>query len=182
MKEEIISRIQDDQRENLLKKLFGLLDSDEGRIGADAKDKFGNRFELKSGTKKSVTTTRDVGVHTLKKWLGKHWIVGFGKINFGKFEFEEIYYLSPNDMRGFCQKIEKKISPDLNIFNEVQNILKKEKYSSEKIERLKYLVNRGYTLNNPKIPYKYIVENGVLLKKWNKKILNEAINLRSKKI
>ena len=85
-------------------------------------------------------------------------------------------------MRGFCQKIEKKISPDLNIFNEVQNILKKEKYSSEKIERLKYLVNRGYTLNNPKIPYKYIVENGVLLKKWNKKILNEAINLRSKKI
>ena len=182
MKEKIISRIQDDKREKLLKKLFRLLDSDEGRIGADAKDESGNRFELKSGTKRSVTTTRDVGIHTLKKWLEKHWIVGFGKIVSKKFKIEEIYYLSPNDMREFCQKIESKISPDLNILNEVCAMLKKEKYSSEKIERLKYLVNRGYTLNNPKIPYKYIVSNGVLLKKWNKKSLKDAISLRSKKV
>ena len=87
--------IQDDTRERMLKKMFGLKDSNEGRIGADAIDDLGNRFELKSGTGKSVTTTRDVGLHTLQKWLGKHWLVGFGEIKLDNFtsiqKYKEIH-------------------------------------------------------------------------------------------
>ena len=172
--------IQDDTRERMLKKMFGLKDSNEGRIGADAIDDLGNRFELKSGTGKSVTTTRDVGLHTLQKWLGKHWLVGFGEIKLDNFEFIEIYYLSPNDMKGFCEKIFNKINPDLIIFEEAKKILKKNNFTFDKIERLEYLVKRGYTLNNPKIPYKYIKDNGIFLNEWSEESLKNAIKLRSK--
>ena len=80
-------QIQDSVREEMLMELFGLMDSGEGRIGADAVDKNGRRFELKSGTKKSVTTARDIGLHTLEKWRGKHWLIGFGKQCITKFSF-----------------------------------------------------------------------------------------------
>ena len=145
---EKIPQIQDDVREDKLKTLFNLLDSNEGRIGADAKDKEGRRFELKSGTKRSVTTARDVGIHTLDKWRGKHWLVGFGSIKSNQFEFNEIYYLSPEDMEGFCKKIHNKIFPDLQLWNSAEEILKNNNFDGERIIRLEYLIKRGYTLTN----------------------------------
>lgn len=172
-------QIQDDVREDMMRKMFGLLESSEGRIGADAVDASGRRFELKSGTKRSVTTARDVGLHTLEKWRGKHWLVGFGAIKSGQFEFEEVYYLSPNDMEGFCQKISSKISPDLAIWDKAKAYLSSCDMNAQEIDRLEYLVNRGYTLNNPKIPYKYILDNGVKLTDWNEQALQRETNARN---
>jgi len=173
------TQIQDDVREDMLKKIFSLKDSGEGRMGADAIDDKKRRYELKSGSKKMVTTARDVGLHTIKKWREKHWLVGFGKVKQNKFLFDEIFYLSPNDMEPFYQKIENKIQPDLDLLEEIKINLSK-KMDQTKLERLEYLILRGYTLNNPKIPYSYIVDNGHLLKKWNSKELEAAIGLRTK--
>tara|TARA_Y100000294_G_scaffold159874_1_gene163087 strand:- start:548 stop:766 length:219 start_codon:yes stop_codon:yes gene_type:complete len=59
-------QIQDAVREEMMMEMFDLKDSGEGRIGADAIDCDGRRFELKSGTKKSVTTARDVGLRDFR--------------------------------------------------------------------------------------------------------------------
>jgi hypothetical protein len=171
-------QIQDSVREEMLMELFGLMDSGEGRIGADAVDKNGRRFELKSGTKKSVTTARDVGLHTLEKWRGKHWLIGFGEQINREFNFTEIHYLAPKDLEGFCKKIEIKIKPDLNILEDAKIILNEQNFDSQKLERLEYLVTRGYTLNNPKIPYRYVLDNGTRLTRWTESELQNAILLR----
>ena len=157
-----------------MRKLFKLSESGESRIGADAVDNEKRRFELKSGTTKSTTTARDVGLHTLEKWLGKHWLIGFGEKKSGQFQFNEIFYLSPEDMKPFCDRIREKIQPDLDLLKKVKTALG-DRVSDEERSRLEYLVNRGYTLNNPKIPYAYVEANGTKLTKFNAKTLKKAI-------
>lgn len=46
--DDVVQTIQDAARETLMRERFGLLESHEGRMGADAVDELGNRYELKS--------------------------------------------------------------------------------------------------------------------------------------
>jgi len=50
-----------------------------------------------------------------------------------------------------------------------------DRVSDEERSRLEYLVNRGYTLNNPKIPYAYVEAHGTKLTKFNAKTLKKAV-------
>jgi hypothetical protein len=157
-----IEEIQDSARQNELRKLFDLQDPGLGRMGPDAIDERGNVYELKSTTKESVGTGRDVGFHTIKEYRKKHWI--FGKYEFNRskrrWELVETYYCSPNMMKDYFDQLEKRLLPDLRYYERIRQFLVSHG-CPEPLERLDYLVKRGITKNNPKIPYHYIQEHCV---------------------
>ena len=62
--------IQDQAREDMMVNLLGLKKA-EGRLGHDAEDDKGNIFELKSSTKNSFGTGRDVSISMINKWRKK---------------------------------------------------------------------------------------------------------------
>jgi hypothetical protein len=191
---------QDDTRENAMRELFSLYkDESEGRSGVDAYldlDGYTLPFELKTTSKRSVTTVRDFGLDHVEKWRGKHWLIGFFIDN------REYYkYGSPDMMAQWIQSKEDYISSDLKLaslssdnlnlddmysvlgkkalytYEDAKNIqkmqYKKEEYLSLQDvndgyspsrmleilkDRVKYLIQRGSTLNNPHIPLKYFNE------------------------
>ncbi len=107
--------VQDDKRENQLRKLFHLEKRDESRIGTDAVldlDGVEIPFELKSTTTDSVTTARDFGKEHIRKWKNKHWLIGFYD---KKQELERCLYGSPETMAPWIKSIEEYIKPDIQI-------------------------------------------------------------------
>lgn len=173
-----IETVQDKNREEKLRKLLNLIDPKEGRMGCDAIDNKNRKYELKSMTKNSCTTSRDVGLHTIQKWRTRHWIIGKGKNLKNGFVFEEIYYVSKKNMEEWYLSIENKIKPDLDLLKKITQILKKNKKITKlNIERLDYLIKRGYTLNNPKIPLDYIKKKGTLLTEPYDASLIESVKL-----
>ena len=130
-------------------------------MGADALGDHDEPIELKSTTKEGVTTARDVGPHTLTKWREKYWIVGKGHQVGEKFEFEEIYFLSPSMLEEWLGTLEAWFRDNLRILDQVKELLRNSKVSEEDQTRLAYLVERGMTKNNPKIFMQYVREHGV---------------------
>lgn len=130
-------------------------------MGPDAIDEQGIEYELKSTTKNSVGTARDVGFHTIKAWRKKHWV--FGRYVFNsqqaKWELVETYYCSPAMMADYFNNLEKRLRPDMEYYQRARKFLQ-ERGFPESLNRLDYLVKRGITLNNPKIPWHYVQKNG----------------------
>lgn len=117
--------VQDNARELLMRQLFALA-KEEGasRIDADATLRLDGvvvEFELKSTTKGSVSTGRDVGQQHFNKWKTRHWLFGF----FDK-QQRPLYYLyaPPAKMREWIEEKEEYVLPDLLIANMVDAILK----------------------------------------------------------
>ena len=52
---------------------------------------------------------------------------------------------------------------DLDLLQRVIETIKDGNFTDEEIARLEYLVRRGYMINNPKIPWRYIEEYGQFL-------------------
>lgn len=109
--------VQDDKRERRLRDLFGLVKPEgSGRMGTDAELPLpppeGRRveFELKSATRSKITTARDLGPPHLKKWSGKHWLIGF--FDAGGATLKECYYASPAQMKPWLEKTELYIKLD----------------------------------------------------------------------
>ena len=158
---DVLVEVQDNIREMQLRTLFNLRSGGTSRIGHDARDNFDNPFELKTTTKNSVTTARDVGPHTLEKWRGRYWICAKGRNMPAGFVIEEIYFLSPSMMKEWIDSIEARFKPDLELLESVLDILRQSEFETSKEERLEYLVKRGITLNNPKISWHYVKSNGI---------------------
>lgn len=156
--------VQDSRREHAIRRLFGLQKSGQGRMGADAVDDSGNEYELKSTTKEGVSTARDVGPHTIEKWRKRYWLFAKGRNLGSGFEIEATYFLHPDDMEGWFQKLEKRFAQDLSLLRRAKPVLRQAGLSPQEIERLQYLVGRGLTLNNPKVPWDYVRRHGVLIK------------------
>ncbi|WP_339465437.1 MULTISPECIES: hypothetical protein [unclassified Pseudomonas] len=103
---------QDDAREKQMCELFNLRkDETEGRSGIDAfldLESGSIPFELKTTSKGSVTTVRDFGLDHIKKWKGKHWLIGF-------FHAGNNYYVygSPCAMAPWIASKETYIAPDI---------------------------------------------------------------------
>ena len=148
--------VQDKARQEKLRKLCGLRDSGQGRMGADAVDAGENEFELKSATGNNVTTARDVGPHTVKKWRKRYWIVARGRNLQSGFKVDSIYLLHPKDLEGWFRRLEGRFADDQRLLSHAKRCLRKAGYPTEAIDRLNYLVLRGITLNNPKIPWDYV--------------------------
>lgn len=109
--------VQDDAREDILVKVFNLRqDDDRARHDPDAYLDFQSHrfyFELKSTTKKSISTVRDFGPDHIEKWLDMHWIVGFFKS--GTKSPTYCYYLAPRDMREWTNEIWSNIKFDFEM-------------------------------------------------------------------
>lgn len=200
---------QDDDRENMMRDLFGLYkDENEGRSGVDAYFNYKGSeipFELKTTSKGSVTTVRDFGPDHIEKWKNKHWLIGFF------IDGEEYYkYGTPEMMNPWISSKEDYIKPDFMLadlssgkltLDDLYTVIgRKDFYSyddAKKIQKMQYskqrylelqdisngyspnrmlsilqnrnhyLIERGSTLNNPHIPFKYF--NG-----WTKISENHA--------
>jgi len=160
--DDVVQTIQDAARETLMRERFGLLESSEGRMGADAVDELGNRYELKSATRSGVTTGRDLGMHTLQRYRTRYWIICRGtNLRRAGFVVEECRFLSPSMLEGWFQQIERRLQSDLDLLERVLSIIRRRGFAEAEIERLSYLVHRGYTLNNPKIPWHYVETHGI---------------------
>jgi len=157
--------VQDNKREDQIIRLFGLIKLG-GRAGVDAKDEFGHLFEIKSTTKPSVGTGRDVSVEMLNNWRKQFWIIAKGKNYASGFRPEQIYFLSPTMMEAELKRIEDMISPSLELKDKVIRVLTHQvprQFTDEELGKISYLMARGSTKNNPHISWPYIVEHGILI-------------------
>lgn len=109
--------VQDDAREQQLAALFNLrIKKDRTRADEDAwlvLDEMDLPFELKSTSKKSVTTARDVGLDHLTKWRTRHWIVGFYDGTGTDLRYS--VYASPAVMRPWIEQKASYIQPDYDL-------------------------------------------------------------------
>ncbi len=112
--------VQDDERERELVRMFNLhWDSSHQRGGVDANlnvEVHGQSYlfevEVKSSTKDSVSTARDVGMEHIQKWRRKLFVIGFYSGERGRPELKRRLCLTPIDMEPWIGQIETKISVD----------------------------------------------------------------------
>jgi hypothetical protein len=180
---------QDDIREKAQIKHFGLSDFSETNRGnqywPDAKTVFSSSdrevtVELKTKpefvlskkslkSKNDVSTARGFGPKKAKEWKKKTDIFIFSEYSGAKWNgnFNEHYALTPDALDPWIQ--EKVVKP----FNEGRKKyfgfseakakilpLLKGQIGEEDLERLFYTIEVGTSLNDPKIPWKYIKEHG----------------------
>lgn len=138
--------VQDDRRENEMRRLFRLLPGD-GREGVDAYLELGGSkipFELKSTTKTSFSTVRDLGHDHIEKWQRVHWLFAVYDADGDLIQYS--LYGSPRLMRPWITQMEAYIRPDFQLaelvpelitMNEVSRIVgKKPFYTYEDARRL----------------------------------------------
>lgn len=161
MEAEEFGEIQDNERETMIRDLFGLQRSGESRGGIDAVDLDRNAFELKSGTKDGITTGRDVGLHTLARYRRRYFLACKGKKPKNKsFVIEECCVATPAMLEWWMERIEKKLMKDFTLAEKALAALAADEgFKSDELERVRYLFRRGYTLNNPKINWNKLKNN-----------------------
>ncbi len=104
--------VQDDRRERQLIELFELT-AIPGRAATDAKLDYRGMeilFEIKSTTKGSVTTARDVGAEHIQKWKKLHWLIGFYD---DAQHLKYSIYVPPQGMAPWIKEKEEYIFPDV---------------------------------------------------------------------
>lgn len=166
-------QVQNRAREIQLANLFGLTLNPD-RLGPDAYDNAGNAYELKSTTTEYVGTGRDVSVEMLRDWRARYWIVAKGENLETGFRIDEIYFLSPEMMRERLAKIERRIRPDLELRDKVVELLH-DHLDEPSLDRVRRLMTRGATLNNPQIPWSYIQKHGVKIEGNHVERLRELV-------
>lgn len=155
--------VQDNSREILLREMFGLVSPDDNREGIDAVDIMGNPFELKSTTKKSVSTARDVGQRHILKWRRKYWICAKG-VNLKRgFRIDETYLLHPSQLNAWFSKLERDIDADEKFIEYLSTKLESTGIVYDDLERFRKIARRGITRNDPNISWNYIQQNGDLV-------------------
>lgn len=169
--------VQDAARERMLRELFKLVPAGEGRSGPDALDESGHRFELKTTTKNGVSTARDVGPHTLQKWQERYWLCAKGRNLASGFVINEVYFLHPSFLNEWLRPMQDRFEADLQLLQRVSELLSTHHYPSPDIDRLAYLVRRGFTINNPHIPWQYIQNHGIPIDRNHAEQLRELIKL-----
>ena len=65
-------------------------------------------------------------------------------------------------LENWFQSMEKKFEPDIRVRDLVISKVKAD-LNDIQLSRIKYLINRGMTYNNPHIRLKYVRENGISL-------------------
>ena len=171
--------VQDQGREEKMIRMLGLRGV-VGRLGHDAEDDDGHTFELKSTTKNSFGTGRDVSINMIGRWRTRHWIFAVGTNYRDGFEIDAMYLCTPTMMKEQFDLFEARFGPDLTLRDTVIGYIKKLLEKSQ-IERLTYLIDRGMTYNNPHISLKYVREHGIELDLANaaqslKQVMNQHAN------
>lgn len=168
-------QVQDDIRERQLADQLQL-ERSPSRTGSDAKDEFGNRYELKTVTTNSVTTGRDVGLPYLARLRDSFLVCARGVNTDYGFRTESIYFLSPDMMEDWITNLETKILADAALVDTAVEALEATGFEGD-VQRLRYLASRGFTVNNPKISWAYIVGHGVRIEGEPALHLRELVRL-----
>ena len=117
--------VQDDAREEELIKLFRLTRPPGASRGdTDAillLDGQAIPFELKSTSRKSVTTVRDFSPDHVQKWRGKHWLIGFYDEKGLTLRYS--IYGSPQRMSPWIEEKERYVRPDFDLADRVPELL-----------------------------------------------------------
>ena len=170
-------QVQDDAREEALARLLELQRTGE-RIGPDATDEHGNKFELKTTTRQGLSTARDVGGAYLDRMRTQYLIAARGRQTDYGFSFEDIYFLHPDDLEDWIQPLEEQVKGDEAIIDRAHSALATVGACCRTLMRLLYIGKRGSTRNNPKIPWRYITEHGTRLGENPSLDLKELVVLR----
>lgn len=117
-----VAGAQDDAREREMILMFNLsVPADRTRGGLDAEleiDGHGRLpFELKSTTKNSISTVRDLGPEHIAKWKNLHWLFAFYESDGATLRY--CYYASPADMADWVNGKESYVLPDYILANAV---------------------------------------------------------------
>ncbi len=153
--------VQDDVREQQLALQLNLSRS-RSRMGSDARDEFGNRYELKTVTTRNVTTGRDIGPDYLDRLRQSYFICARGEYTDYGFHVRDIYFLAPEMMEEWIRSIEGRLANDRALVDSALELLRQAGFTGD-LNRLRQIGYRGFTLNNPKIPWSYIESHGVRL-------------------
>lgn len=147
-----------EDKETVLIDRFGLIKySETYNRPYDALDGFNNKYEIKSTSKGPVSTARDCNINHIHKWRNVIWIVGVWNRNSST--YGDIHLLRPQEMKGWLDTME-------NEYNEIESIrqeILKEFRKRDDINQvmLEKMLKRSLTKNDPRIPYDYIVANGI---------------------
>lgn len=166
--------VQDDVREQQLANQLRLQRS-TSRTGSDARDEFGNRYELKTVTTTGVTTGRDIGPDYLERLRRSYFICAKGANTDYGFSIESIYFLAPEMMEDWIARIENRISGDRDLVDAALAALVRGRFLGN-LERLRQICYRGFTLNNPKVSWRYVTLHGIRLESPPALHLRELIN------
>jgi len=166
--------VQDNRRETQIAQIVGLKPS-EKRAGRDATDLYGNSFELKSATKRTITTARDVGVQTIAKWRKNYWVVATGLIKAGKFKIDSIYVAHPDDLEPWFAPLEKLLRAEARVCFNVLKAAAKAGACKLDIEFVRQKCERGITRNNPHIPLKLFQDHCFKLDHTNSKAAQKQL-------
>lgn len=131
-------------------------------MGSDARDEFGNRYELKTVTTRNVTTGRDIGPDYLDRLRQSYFICARGENTDYGFLIRDIYFLAPAMMEEWIISIERRLATDRALVDSALALLRETSFTGD-LDRLRQIGYRGFTLNNPKIPWSYIDSHGILL-------------------
>jgi hypothetical protein len=145
------------------------------RLGADAWDHLGHPFELKTTSKGSVSTARDLSLKTLDTYATRYWVVTRGKNFADGFHSEATYFLAPEHMEGWYAKIRSRFEGDLALIAKVMPLVE-HALSPNEIDHLKRVLDKGMKLNDPNIPWGYIKQNGIEITDNPAETLKELVN------
>lgn len=152
--------MQDDAREIQLAQLLRLQRSDS-RTGADACDEQGRRYELKTTTTKSVTTGRDLSPRYFERLRRRYLVVAKGANTEFGFEPKELWFLSPEMLADWMRPYEDKWARLVGLSNRVLGLMRASSgFCDDELEEVRKVLERGLTINNPKIPMKYVRTHG----------------------
>lgn len=129
-------------------------------MGSDARDEFGNRYELKTVTTANVTTGRDIGPDYLQRLRESYFICARGHNTEYGFATQDIYFLTPDMLEDWILVIEGRMANDRALVDLAIDTLQRSGFEGD-LARLRQIGYRGFTLNNPKITWSYITSHGM---------------------
>lgn len=156
------TEVQDNLREYQLARMLRL-ERNPSRTGSDARDEFGNFYELKTVTTDQVTTGRDIGPAYFARLRASYMVVARGTQSSYGFTPEAIYFLAPSMLEDWIQRFEGRLRIAAELTERAIADLRGRGWDDTDIERLLALTKRGMTINNPKIAWSYVVSHGVKL-------------------
>lgn len=156
------AEVQDNLREYQLARLLRL-ERNPSRTGSDARDEFGNLYELKTVTTDQVTTGRDIGLPYFARLRRSYMVVARGTQSAYGFTPEALYFLAPSMLEDWIGRYEGRLRLATDLTERAVRDLRARGWDDLDIERLLALTKRGMTINNPKIPWTYVVSHGVRL-------------------
>jgi hypothetical protein len=156
--------------------MFELQQANHNRTGPDAADEKGRLYELKSTTRDRVSSARDVGMDHLTKWRKLNWIFGRGNYKGRTFDFEQIYFLTPEQMEPWFKAMESKLTRDDALFKRVLKVLERTGFNAAEREQVQRAFRRGVLLNDPKITWTFVQMQGVRIDRDHARQLRKLVS------